>query len=213
MTVDVLSNSQNFGYNIGLELTACFEKYLDLRDKELNQLINSMKMNNMKIKLIADVTNKLAHGKQKDKKIDLNTNETMAKYAYLIHLSNPTIFENKIHGVDANPSTLDQVLNEAMQRCRDRGMKDKDIHLAEVLGEIQMNHSIKFDMMNEAEMDVVIQGLDAENKMYTADLNKDLMEVNTKYDDRSQMSENAQKVLKEADEHVLSIIRKTGRGG
>ncbi len=66
-----------------------------------------------------------------------------------------------------------------------------------------------YNFKSEDEIDTVLQGLDAELKMLAADLNENLMKINNKYEDRSQMTENARQVLKEAEDHIASIIRKT----
>ena len=63
--------------------------------------------------------------------------------------------------------------------------------------------------MTEDEINTVLQGLDSELKMLAADLNEALMKVNNKYEDRAQMTENARQVVKEAGDHIASIIRKT----
>ena len=45
-------------------------------------------------------------------------------------------------------------------------------------------------------------------KMLSADLNEIMMKINNKYEDRSQMTENARMVLKEADDLIKSILHK-----
>ena len=56
--------------------------------------------------------------------------------------------------------------------------------------------NIQIDALSEDDTDIVIQGLDAEMRMLTADLNECLMRVNNKYEDRSQMTENARESSK-----------------
>lgn len=200
--------SSNHGYNLGLELTQCYTKYFDAREAEINGLIDSLKMTNIQIKIISDVMNKLAHGKQDDKKVDLNDNEVAKKCAYLIHLRNASVFEDKIHGVPEDGLTLDQKLKEIVNELRNAGYSDSEINLNAILDKVQVG-DIKIDVLSEDQIDVVIQGLDAETKSLTADLNEHMMKINNKYEDRSMMTENARKVLEEAARLIESIIRKT----
>jgi hypothetical protein len=211
MGVDVARN--NHGYNIGLEITSCYQKYFDHRELELNKLIDGLKVTNIQIKIMSDVTNKLAHAKQKDKKLDISNDEIARKCAYLVHLRSSTVFEGKIHNLPVEDSNLEQKLNEIIEKLRGEGIPDNEIHLGSILDRFNCDSNICFDVLDESAIDVVVQGLDAELKMLNADLNKQLMDINSKYEDRSQMTENARQVLKEADELNKSIIQKTGRGG
>ena len=70
----------------------------------------------------------------------------------------------------------------------------------------------RYRLKNEEEIDVVIQGLDAEQKMIAAEMNQHMMTITNKYEDRSQMTEQARQVLKEASDHIQSIIHKQ-KGG
>lgn len=203
----------NHGYNIGLEITQCYQKYFDYRETELNKLIDNLKVSNIQIKIISDVTNKLAHAKQKDKKIDLGNDETAQKLAYLIALRNSSIFDDKLHNMPVEHIDLEQTLNAIIDQLRKEGIPDENIHLGMILEKVTCDPNIRFDVLDEAAIDVVVQGMDAELKSLNADLNKQLMDINSKYEDRSQMTENARQVLKEADELNKSIIQKTGRGG
>lgn len=200
----------NHGYNIGLELTNCYTKYFDHREVELNGLIDTLKMANMQIKIVSDVMNKLSHAKpDDDKRADLSNDELYKKCAYLIHLRNSTVFEDKIHGVE-DGMTLDLKLQEIVDQLKNDGYSENEIDLGAILGKIDVGN-IQIDVLSEDEIDIVIQGLDAETKMLTADLNECMMKINNKYEDRSQMTENARQVLKEAGEHIQSIIHKTVR--
>ncbi len=203
----------NHGYNIGLEMTQLYQKYFDHRETQINKLIDGLKVTNIQIKIISDVTNKLAHAKQKDKKIDLNNDETAQKLAYLIALRNSSIFDEKLHNMPVEHISLEQTINEIIDQLREEGIPDENIHLGTILEKVTCDPNIRFDAIDEAGIDVVIQGMDAELKSLNADLNKQLMDINSKYEDRSQMTENARQVLKEADELNKSIIQKTGRGG
>jgi hypothetical protein len=203
-----MSEVQTFGYNIGLELTNCYTAYFNHRETELNGMIDNLKMTNMQVKLVSDVINKLAHSKQKNKQADLNEDEIAKKCAYLIHLRNTSVFEDKIHGVQEVGMTLDQKFSEIITQLKEDGYSDSEIRLETILDRVQIPN-IRIDVLSEDEIDVVMQGLDAENKMLTADLNEHMMKINNKYEDRSQMTENARQVLKEADEHNKSIIHKT----
>lgn len=200
-----------YGYNIGLEITNCYQKYFDYREVELNKLIDKLKVTNIQIKILSDVMNKFAHAKQTDKKMDLSKDETAKKYAYLIHLRNASIFEGKIHNLPVEDSDLEQKLNHIIDQLREEGIPDSEINLEKILGKFPFDSNIRFDVLDEATIDIVTQGLDAELKMLNADLNERMMNINSKYEDRSQMTENARQVLKEADELNKSIIQKTGR--
>lgn len=203
----------NHGYNIGLEITQCYAKYFDHKEAELNKVIDNLKVSNIQIRIISDVTNKLAHAKQKDKKIDISSDETTKKLAYLISLRNPTIFEDRLHNMPTDVKDLEETINEIVDQLRSEGVPDENIHLGTILERATCDPNIRFDVLDEAAIDVVIQGMDAELKSLNADLNKQLMDINSKYEDRSQMTENARQVLKEADELCKSIIQKTARGG
>ncbi|MGC1878425.1 MAG: hypothetical protein WA347_08985 [Rhabdochlamydiaceae bacterium] len=199
----------NHGYNIGLEITGCYQKYFDHRETELNKIIDSLKVTNLQIKVMSDVMNKLTHAKQTDKKFDLSKDETARKYAYLVHLRNPTVFENKIHNLPVADYDLEQKITEIIAQLKEEGVPDQQIHLGIIMEKFPFDSNIRFDVLNEETIDVVVQGLDAELKMLNADLNERLMNINSKYEDRSQMTENARQVLKEADELNKSIIQKT----
>lgn len=199
----------NINLNPALEMVNCYTKYFDLQEKELNKLIDKLKVSNIQIKVISDVMNKLAHGKQKDKKFDPAGDEQARMYAYLIHQRNPTIFEGKIHGVPADETGLEERLTTAIAELREEGRGED---LDAILAKLGIDPSVQFDALDEAEIDVVVQGLDAELKMLNADLNERLMNINSKYEDRSQMTENARQVVKEADELNKSIIQKSSRG-
>jgi hypothetical protein len=196
----------NHGYNIGLELTQCYAKYFDHHENELNGLINQLQMTNIQIKMVSDVMNKLSHAKQ-DKKADLNNDEMAKKCAYLIHLRNPTIFEDKIHGVPEG-ITFDQQLQEIVDQLKQDGLSQLELNLGAILSKVDIGN-MKIDVLSEEDIDIVIQGLDGETKMLTTDLNQIMMNINKDYEDRSQMTENARQVLKESNDHNISIIHKT----
>lgn len=200
------------GHNPALEMVNCYQKYFDLQETELNKLIDKLKVSNLQIKVISDVMNKLAHAKKRDKKFDPINDEQAKMYAYLVHLRNPTIFEGKVHNVSDTEGGLEEKMTAAIAQLREEGMNDDQIDLNAILTKIGMDPEVQFDALDEAEIDVVVQGLDAELKMLNADLNERLMNINSKYEDRSQMTENARQVVKEADELNKSIIQKTSRG-
>jgi hypothetical protein len=214
MPTDVDAARRNYGYNIGSEITNCYQKYFDNRETELNKLVDTLKVTNIQIKIMSDVTNKLAHAKQKGKEFDISNDEIARKYAYLVHLRNPSIFEGKIHNLPVEDSTLEQKLNEIIEQLRKEGVPDNGIHLGAILDKFNCDRNILFDALgDESAIDVVVQGIDAELKMLNADLNKQLMDISSKYEDRAQMTENARQVLKEASALITSIIQKTGRSG
>lgn len=200
--------NERLGYNIGLELTNCYASYFDQREIELHGLIDKLKMTNIQIKMISDVINKLSHAKQKDKQVDLNQDEIAKKSAYLIHLRNHSIFADKIHGAFEEGVTFERKMAEITDQLHEEGL---EIDLGVILERIQVGN-MTLDPLSEDEIDIAIQGLDAEIKMLNADLNECMMNISHKYEDRSQMTENARNVLKEATEHSKSIISKT-RGG
>lgn len=199
-------------YNIGLEMVKCLGAHLDQREVELNKLIDNMKVANIEIKIMSDFTNKLAHAKQKDKKLDFS-NDEIKKLAYLVHLRNPSVLEGKIHNLPVEHSNLEQKLSEIIDQMREERISENDIHLETILARFQCDSNIRFDVLDESTIDIVVQGVDAELKMLNADLNKLLMDINSKYEDRSQMIEQARQIVKEDGEGKKSIIQKTGRTG
>jgi len=203
----------NHGYNLGLEMVNCYQKYFDHREAELNGLIDKMKVSNIQIKVISDVMNKLAHGKQKDKKFDISNDETTKKLVYLVHMRNPSVFEEKIHNLPVEELDLEQKLHAIIDQLREEGLPDGSIHLGSIMEKIELDSNVRFDVLDESAIDVVVQGLDSELKMLNADLNKHLMDLSSKYDDRTKMTESANQTVKEAGELSKSIIQKTGRGG
>jgi hypothetical protein len=208
--VDVASSYH--GYNIGLEVVGCYQKYFDHRESELNKLIDSLKLTNIQIKVMSDVMNKLSHAKQKDKKFDISDDEIAKKYAYFVHLSNPSILEDRIHNLPVEELNLEDKMKEIIGQLHEDGVLDRDIDLRMIIDKFNIDQNITFDVLDESGIDIVIQGLDGQLKMLGADLNERMMNINSKYEDRSQMTENARQVVKEAGELIRSIIQKT-RGG
>lgn len=210
MTTSVASN---FGYNIGAAVTECGQKKYEHLEHEAHRMIDEMKVTNIQIKIMSDATNKLANAKQKDKKFNISNDEIARKCVYLVHLRNPSIFENKIQNLPVEESNLEQKLNEIIKQMHEEGVPEKEIHLGSILERFH-DQNICFEVpLDESAIDVVVQGLDAELKMLNADLNKQLMNINSKIDDRAQLFEILHKILKEYDEETKAIIRKTGRGG
>ncbi len=198
----------NMGFPIGrsdhfpaLEMLNCSMKYFDLQDAKLNDLITKLSVFNIEIKVISDLMNKLSHGKQKDKQADFTEDETMRAHITHIHKNNPTIFEDLIKGFP------DYIPEEDVSSS---GSITLEEHLQKSLKNIDMNQ-IKIDVLSEEQIDVIIQGLDAELKMYSADMNEHLMKINNVYEDRGQMSENTRQIIKQASDFIDSINRKIGR--
>ncbi len=190
----------NLNLHPGLEMVNCYNTYFDYQETQLNGLIDKLSKTNIEIKIISDVMNKLAHVKQKDKKADFSNDETMKRYIAYIHKNNPTIFDGLIKGF---PEHLTD----------DESVASQEINLEDVLNEALKNFDmskIKIDVLTEDQIDVVVQGLDGELKMKSADVNEHMMKINEKYDNRSQMTENANKVLKETEDLMASINRKMG---
>ncbi|MBS0604338.1 MAG: hypothetical protein JSS60_04780 [Verrucomicrobia bacterium] len=189
----------------GLEMVNCYNKYFEYQETKLNGLIDKLATSNIEIKIISDVMNKLSHGKQKDKKADFTNDETMRRYITHIHKNNPTIFEDLVKGFPEHlPEDMDV---DAPAAAKQITLED---HLEESLKNIDMGQ-IKIDVLTEEQIDVVIQGLDGQLKMHSADLNEHLMKINNTYDDRGQMTENARQVIKQAGDFLESINRKMGK--
>jgi hypothetical protein len=187
-------------HHLGLEVVNCYTKYFDHHEAKLNGLIDKLAMSNVEVKIISDVMNKLSHAKQRDKQADFSKDEEMKRHIVYIHKNNPTVFENLIQNFpdyfpedDAAVSeiTVDGVLNH--------GLKNVDMS------------RINIDVLKEDQIDVVVQGLDAELKSHSAELNHHMMKVNEAFDNRSQMTESARTVVKQANDLLESINRKMAR--
>lgn len=202
--------THSHGYNLGLEMTKCYAGYFDHHETHSNELITTMKLKNIELKVMSDLTNKLTQAKLSKKPLDINGDEIAKKLAYLVHLSNPSILENVIHNTPIEESNLHQRLTEIHQRLHKDGVCDANIDLDLILAHINVDN-IRVDSLSEDAIDVIIQGVDSETKMITTDLNENMMYINRNYDDRSQMTEQARQILKEADELNKSIISKTAR--
>jgi hypothetical protein len=200
----------NHGYNVGLELMNCYTKTFDHREVKLHELIDNLKMINIRGEIVDTLMNKLSHAKRDDeKRADLINDEMVVKCAYLLHLRNTTIFEEKIHGVEGD-MTLDRKLQEIVDQLKGDGVPEKEINLAAVLDKIEVG-SVQIDALSEDDVDILIQGLDAEAKIVPADLNECMMKVNNEYENRSQLTESARQLLKTVIEHTESIIHRTVR--
>lgn len=210
-----ISVERNFGYNMGLEMTNCYTRYFDHREAELNNLIDKMSGTNIDLKIIGDTMNKLSHAKAKGKDLDCNQDEQLKKFIVYIHKRNSTIFEDKIKGLPAgwgseaaNAETDDaSSTSGADAHSAEVGGVTLDDKLAKALDGIDLRW-VTIDTLTEKDIDVIVQGLDAETKMGAADLNELMMKINNKYEDRSQMTENARQVLKEASDLISSFLRK-----
>lgn len=197
------------GYNIGLELVNCYNKAFDKHEVDLHQVINKIKDNNIQLKIMNDVMNKLSHAKP-EKKADFSQDEEAKKFLYIIHNRNGSILGEELF---SNLPAINPTLNEIIDEMRKEGIKEDDINLPSILERVNIN-GIQFNpISSEEDIDTVIQGLDAEIKMINADQNELMLHFSSKVEDRSSLTENARQVLKEYGEGVSSIIRKTGRGG
>ncbi len=184
--------------NLGAEMVNCYSKYFELQESKLNGLIDKMANANMETKIVSDVMNKLSHAKQSKRDADFSDDETMKRYIVHIHKNNPTIFADFIKGY---PEYLGSDENA------DPTVSSVQEHLDYSLRDINLNQ-ITIEPLSEEMIDVVIQGLDGQLKMYSADLNEQMMKINDAYDNRSQMTENARQVLKQAGDLIESINRK-----
>lgn len=187
-------------HHLGLEVVNCYMKYFDHHEAKLNGLIDKLAMSNVEVKIISDVMNKLSHAKQKDKQADFSQDEEMKRHIAHIHKNNPTIFEELIKNF---PDYL----------------PEDDASLSEITVSGVLHHSLKnvdmnrinIDVLKEDQIDVIVQGLDAELKAHSAELNHHMMKVNEAFDNRSQMTESARTVVKQASDLLESINRKMGR--
>jgi hypothetical protein len=185
-------------HHIGLEVVKCYDAYFTHHEKQLKERIDMMAMSNIQIKIISDVMNKLSHDKQKDKKADFSGDETMKQYVTHLHKNNPTIWAELIKGF---PEHLPSDDTSSIQ----------DITLETVLQDSLKNidmGQISIQILNEEEIDIVVQGLDAELKKHSADLNEHMLHINEKYDNRSQMTEAARQVVRQDGDFKGSINRK-----
>lgn len=184
--------------NLGAEMVNCYTKYFDLQESKLNGLIDKMANANIETKIVSDVMNKLSHAKQRKENADFSEDETMKRYVAHIHKNNPTIFADFIQGF---PEYLGQDENAPV------AVSSVEEHLDYSLRDINLS-AITIEPLSEEMIDVVIQGLDGQLKMYSADLNEQMMKINDCYDNRAQMTENARQVLKQASDLLESINRK-----
>jgi hypothetical protein len=184
--------------NPGLEMVNCFNKYFDLHETKLHDLIDNMTTANIEIEIISDVMNKLSHAKRSKKEADFSQDEKMKSYIAHIHKNNPTIFDSLVKGI---PDHLphDESPSASVEK-----------HLSKSLAGIHMSE-IKIDVLNEEMIDAITQGLDSQMKRHSADLNETMMYINEKYDSRSQMVENARQIVKQAGDLSESINRKMGK--
>lgn len=187
-------------HHLGLEVVNCYTKYFDHHEAKLNGLIDKLAMSNVEVKIISDVMNKLSHAKQKDKQADFSQDEEMKRHIAHIHKNNPTIFEDLIKNFpDYLPEDNSEISEISVSGALDRSLKNVDMS------------RINIDVLKEDQIDVIVQGLDAELKAHSAELNHHMMKVNEAFDNRSQMTESARQVVKQASDLLESINRKMAR--
>lgn len=191
----------NISYNPGAAITGLYVNYFDMQEEKLNnQHIDGMTKTNIEIKIISDVMNRLSHAKKNDKGIDFSNDETMKRYIAHIHRNNPTIFEELIKGMPEYPDpvenslmgdeiTLENVLNNSL----------KDINMS----------GVSIETLTEDQIDVIVQGLDSQLKMHTADLNEHMMRIQDNLDNRTQMTEFSRKSVEMNSDLNKSIISKS----
>jgi hypothetical protein len=195
-------------HHLGLEMVKCYDAYFTHQESKLHALIDKLATSNVEIKIISHVMNKLSHAKQRDKKIDLTHDEAMKRYITHIHKNNPTIFDGLIQGFPEHHfSPEDSTGNPKDSTGQEISL---DGVLNDSLRHIDMG-KINIGTLTEEQIDIVVQGLDGQLKMHTADLNDSMMKINEHYDNRSQMSEQARQVIKQAGDLLESINRKTVR--
>ncbi|GEM_PF-5351198 len=187
-------------HHLGLEVVNCYTKYFDHHETKLNGLIDQLALSNVEVKIISDVVNKLSHAKQRDKQADFTQDEEMKRHIAHIHKNNPTIFEGLIHNFpDYLPEGEDDFKEISVDGVMHHSLKNIDIS------------RIHIDVLKEDQIDIAIQGLDAELKGHSANLNRDMMQINEAFDNRSQMTESSRQVVKQANDLLESINRKMGR--
>ncbi len=194
----------NLDYNPAAEMVGkLYPAYFDAQEAKVNALIDRMAYSNIDIKILSDITNKLSHAKKKGKGIDFSNDMEMRRYVAYIHMKNPTIFAEQIHGVPGESPIADEDL-----------FKGEDITLENVLDKtlsgIEISN-VKIDKLSEDQIDVILQGLDAQSEEYSTDLNECLMKIKDKYDNRAQMTEHARQIVKQSSDLLESINRKMGR--
>jgi hypothetical protein len=191
----------NLNLNPGAEMVNLFSSYFDHQESKLHGLIDKMKTANIETKIIGDVMNKLSHAKQSKQGADFSKDETMKRYIVHINKNNPTIFGDFIKGFPEHlgSNEMENISNATL-----------DEHLDHSLREINLN-TITIEPLSEEMIDVVIQGLDGMIKMYSADLNEQMMKINDNFDQRSQMIENARQIVKQNGDLNESINRKMSR--
>lgn len=182
----------NLNLNPAAEMLQCFQLRYNHDEVELNELLGKLETMNSKIKIITDVMNRLVHAKQKDEKIDFSKDETMKRYIAFIHRNNPHIFEDLVKGIPDHTYANDEDLAALGQK-----VTLEDV-LNNSLKDIDLN-KVAISPLTEDQIDVIIQGLDGELKMHSADVNKFMMQISYKYDERSPLTESARKMLDQAN--------------
>lgn len=189
----------NGDHHLGLEVVNCYMKYFDHHEAKLNGLIDNLARSNVEVKIISDVMNKLSHAKQRDKQADFSQDEEMKRHIAHIHKNNPTIFEGLIQNFpDYFPEDQGELEEISVSGVLHHSLKHVDMS------------RINIDALKEDQIDVVVQGLDAELKAHSSELNHHMMKINEAFDNRSQMTESARQVVKQANDLLESINRKMG---
>jgi len=189
----------NLNLDPAREMLLCSIRSMEHEEAKLHGLSDNLTTINLEIKIIQDVMNTLAHAKQKDKKADFSNDETMRRYITHIHKNNDTIFNNLVEGFpdDLPDSGLDPLTGAQITL---------DNHLNRSLYEVDMS-KIQIPALSENQIDKIIQGLDAELKLHSAEYNKHLMTINRTYDDRSKVCESTQQSTKQDDDLKKLISR------
>jgi len=165
-------------YNPGLAMVECYSKYFEQMEGKLGGLIDRLSRSNGEIKILSDVINRLSHAKNRQGDIDFSKDEQMVRWITHIHKNNPTIFGDHVIGFP----------EEGVPHY-DNGATTVEGILESSLSYIDLS-KIRIDLHDRDQINICIQGLDAELKNHTADLNEQMMKINNTYDDRAQMTEN-----------------------
>jgi len=207
-----MSRELNLNLNPGYEMMKCCSKADISYENKINKLTDSMNVTNLQIKVMSDVMNKLAHAKQKDKKIDFSRqDETTKKYAYFVHLQNPTILGDKIHNLPVQDGNLQETLTKIIEQMIQEGIPDDEIELGAILERFNYDHNIRFEVFDESGIDILFQGLEAELGSLKSSLNQGLMHVASKNEERQNLFKSGHDTGKESGELNKSIIGKTVR--
>ncbi len=168
-------------YNMGMVWTEFCCKAEEVNEKTLNDIIDKIHETNNEIRIITDLMNKLTHAKKDNKGADFSEDEKAMEWIEHIYARNPTIFESRTATTNGKFT----------------------------IGNTVSNREARHIYKSTDDIEPVIKGLDAELKILSADLNENLMKIQSKTDSNSKVSESARRGLEEATQHIKSIQNAT----